>query len=99
MKQYNIKGMSCAACSARVEKAVSKVSGVTSCSVNLLTNSMSVEGSAADSDIIKAVKNAGYGASSIKNKEKAEDTSTESCFLIDTYVFFNGPYDVELPTS
>ena len=50
MKQYNIKGMSCAACSARVEKAVSKVSGVTSCSVNLLTNSMSVEGSAADSD-------------------------------------------------
>lgn len=78
MKQYNIKGMSCAACSARVEKAVSKVSGVTSCSVNLLTNSMSVEGSAADSDIIKAVKNAGYGASSIKNKEKAEGTSTES---------------------
>lgn len=78
MKQYNIKGMSCAACSARVEKAVSKVSGVTSCSVNLLTNSMSVEGSAEDSDIIKAVKNAGYGASSIKNKEKAEDTSTES---------------------
>lgn len=78
MKQYNIKGMSCATCSARVEKAVSKVSGVTSCSVNLLTNSMSVEGSAADSDIIKAVKNAGYGASSIKNKEKAEDTSTES---------------------
>lgn len=78
MKQYNIKGMSCAACSTRVEKAVSKVSGVTSCSVNLLTNSMSVEGSAADSDIIKAVKNAGYGASSIKNKEKAEDTSTES---------------------
>ena len=78
MKQYNIKGMSCAACSARVEKAVSKVSGVTSCSVNLLTNSMSVEGSAADSDIIKAVKNARYGASSIKNKEKAEDTSTES---------------------
>lgn len=78
MKQYNIKGMSCTACSARVEKAVSKVSGVTSCSVNLLTNSMSVEGSAADSDIIKAVKNAGYGASSIKNKEKAEDTSTES---------------------
>ena len=78
MKQYNIKGMSCAACSARVEKAVSKVSGVTSCSVNLLTNSMSVEGSATDSDIIKAVKNAGYGASSVKNKEKSEDTSTES---------------------
>lgn len=78
MKQYNVKGMSCAACSARVEKAVSKVPGVTSCSVNLLTNSMSVEGSATDSDIIKAVKNAGYGASSMKSKEKAEDTSTES---------------------
>ena len=78
MEQYHVTGMNCAACSARVEKAVSKVSGVTSCSVNLLTNSMSVEGSAADSDIIKAVKNAGYGASSIKNKEKAEDTSTES---------------------
>lgn len=78
MKQYNVKGMSCAACSARVEKAVSKVPGVTSCSVNLLTNSMSVEGSATDSDIIKAVKNAGYGASSMKSKEKSEDTSTES---------------------
>lgn len=78
MKQYNVKGMSCAACSARVEKAVSKVPGVTSCSVNLLTNSMSVEGSATDSDIIKAVKNAGYGASSMKSKEKTEDTSTES---------------------
>ena len=80
MKQYNIKGMSCAACSARVEKAVSKVSGVTSCSVNLLTNSMSVEGSAADSDIIKAVKNAGYGASSIKNKEKAPKSSDFGAF-------------------
>lgn len=78
MKQYNVKGMSCAACSARVEKAVSKVPGVTSCSVNLLTNSMSVEGSATDSDIIKAVKNAGYGASFMKSKEKTEDTSTES---------------------
>lgn len=78
MKQYNVKGMSCAACSARVEKAVSKVPGVTSCSVNLLTNSMSVEGSATDSDIIKAVKNAGYGASSMKSKEKTENTSTES---------------------
>lgn len=63
MKQYNITGMSCAACSARVEKAVSKVNGVDSCSVNLLTNSMSVEGPASDSEIITAVKNAGYGAS------------------------------------
>ncbi|MBQ5333238.1 MAG: heavy metal translocating P-type ATPase, partial [Oscillospiraceae bacterium] len=63
MKQYNITGMSCAACSSRVEKAVSQVSGVTSCSVNLLTNSMSVEGNASESDIIAAVETAGYGAS------------------------------------
>lgn len=63
MKQFNITGMSCAACSARVEKAVSKVEGVTSCSVSLLTNSMGVEGSASDSAIISAVEKAGYGAS------------------------------------
>ena len=63
MKQYSITGMSCAACSARVEKAVNKVEGVTSCSVSLLTNSMGVEGTASDSDIIKAVEDAGYGAS------------------------------------
>ena len=63
MEQYNVTGMSCAACSARVEKAVSAVPGVTSCSVSLLTNSMGVEGSAAPGDIIKAVKDAGYGAS------------------------------------
>ena len=62
MKQYTVTGMSCAACQARVEKAVSGVDGVTSCSVSLLTNSMGVEGSASDSDIIKAVQNAGYGA-------------------------------------
>ncbi|MBQ5561860.1 MAG: copper-translocating P-type ATPase, partial [Clostridia bacterium] len=63
MKQYTVTGMSCAACQARVEKAVSGVNGVTSCSVSLLTNSMGVEGSASDSDIIKAVQNAGYGIS------------------------------------
>ncbi len=63
MQQYTVTGMSCAACSARVEKAVSKVDGVTSCSVSLLTNSMGVEGSASDSTIIKAVEEAGYGAS------------------------------------
>ena len=62
MKQYNVTGMSCAACSARVEKAVSAVDGVSSCAVNLLTNSMMVEGSAADAAIIKAVTDAGYGA-------------------------------------
>ncbi len=64
MKQYTVTGMSCAACSARVEKAVSQVPGVTSCSVSLLTNSMGVEGTAADADIIKAVTDAGYGAAS-----------------------------------
>ena len=63
MEQYNVTGMSCAACSARVEKAVSKVPGVTSCSVSLLTNSMGVAGSASAQDIIKAVEAAGYGAS------------------------------------
>ena len=63
MEQYNITGMSCAACSARVEKAVSKLDGVTACSVSLLTNSMGVEGTAAEAQIIEAVKNAGYGAS------------------------------------
>ena len=63
MEQYNVTGMSCAACSARVEKAVGKVPGVTSCSVSLLTNSMGVEGTAAPADVIKAVTDAGYGAS------------------------------------
>ena len=63
MEQFNVTGMSCAACSARVEKAVSKVPGVTSCSVSLLTNSMGVEGTAAPSEIIAAVEEAGYGAS------------------------------------
>ena len=63
MEQYNVTGMSCAACSARVEKAVKKVPGVTSCSVSLLTNSMGVEGTASDAAIIRAVQDAGYGAS------------------------------------
>ena len=63
MEQYIVTGMSCAACSSRVEKAVSKVPGVTSCSVSLLTNSMGVEGTATEQEIIKAVKDAGYGAS------------------------------------
>ena len=61
MKQYIVTGMSCAACTARVEKAVLGVEGVTSCSVNLLTNSMGVEGTASTEDIIAAVENAGYG--------------------------------------
>ena len=63
MEQYIVTGMSCAACSSRVEKAVSKVPGVTSCSVSLLTNSMGVEGTASEQEIIKAVADAGYGAS------------------------------------
>ena len=63
MKQFNVTGMSCAACSARVEKAVNKLPNVTSCSVSLLTNSMGVEGDAETSDIIRAVEEAGYGAS------------------------------------
>ncbi len=69
MQQYNVTGMTCAACSARVEKAVKKVSGVTECSVSLLTNSMAVEGTAPQTEIIKAVEAAGYGAS-LKGAEK-----------------------------
>ena len=62
MKQYDVAGMSCAACSARVEKAVAGVEGVSSCAVNLLTNSMRVEGTASSEAIISAVTAAGYGA-------------------------------------
>lgn len=85
MEQYNVNGMSCAACSARVEKAVSKLDGVTSCSVSLLTNSMSVEGTASDDEIIKAVSDAGYSASkkslskddlSHKDDDALKDTET-----------------------
>lgn len=75
MEQYTVTGMSCAACSSRVEKAVSKVPGVTSCSVSLLTNSMGVEGSAAAKDIIQAVEHAGYGAS-LKGASESSHNST-----------------------
>ncbi len=78
MKQFCITGMSCAACSARVEKAVSGVDGVTSCSVNLLTNSMSVDGTAEDDAIIHAVLKAGYGASLKDEKNKKEDAFFDS---------------------
>ncbi len=74
MKQYDVVGMSCAACSRRVEKAVAEVDGVSSCSVNLLTNSMSVEGEVSDEIIIAAVEKAGYGASVKGNEAKAENT-------------------------
>ena len=77
MKQYEVTGMSCASCSARVEKAVNKVEGVTSCSVNLLTNSMGVEGTASDADIIKAVKAAGYGAEVKGAERSAAEQETE----------------------
>ena len=75
MERYDVKGMSCAACSARVEKAVSGLDGVTACSVNLLTNSMSVEGTAAPQEIIRAVEQAGYGASLKGEKAKQADSA------------------------
>ena len=71
MKQYTVTGMSCAACSSRVEKAVSKVPGVTACSVSLLTNSMGVEGDVPPETVIHAVEDAGYGAS-LKGQGTAE---------------------------
>lgn len=76
MTQYNVTGMSCAACSARVEKAVSLVNGVSSCSVNLLTNSMGVEGTATSKEIIEAVEKAGYGAS-LKTKNKKTKSNSD----------------------
>ncbi len=96
MKKYNITGMSCAACSSRVEKAVKDLDDVTSCSVNLLTNSMLVEGTASEQEIIKAVENAGYGAESADNKIKSisddnelKDTETPALVrrLISSLVF------------
>ena len=72
MTQFDVSGMSCAACSARVEKAVKSVEGVSSCAVSLLTNSMGVEGSASPDDIIRAVENAGYGAKLKNSKQKSE---------------------------
>ena len=74
MKQFEISGMSCAACSARVERAVSSVEGVKACSVNLLTNSMTVEGEVSDQSIISAVEHAGYGAS-LKGAKKSENVN------------------------
>ena len=81
MEQYNVTGMSCAACSTRVEKAVLKVDGVTSCSVSLLTNSMGVDGTATPEQIIEAVEKAGYGAS-MKGTEKLKEVRDED-FLKD----------------
>ena len=78
MKRYNVTGMSCAACSARVERAVSSVEGVTECSVNLLTNSMNVEGTADENDIISAVVAAGYGASLSGGKQEKTETTEKN---------------------
>ncbi|MGX8720492.1 MAG: cation transporter, partial [Eubacteriales bacterium] len=75
MEQYRVTGMSCAACSARVEKAVSAVPGVTACSVSLLTNSMGVEGSASPGEIIRAVEEAGYGASLKRTEGNQADSA------------------------
>ena len=85
MEQYTVTGMSCAACSSRVEKAVSKVPGVTSCSVSLLTNSMGVEGTATSAQIIEAVENAGYGASlkGAANEKTGSATGNNDDFLKD----------------
>ena len=83
MEQYNVTGMSCAACSARVEKAVKAVPGVTSCSVSLLTNSMGVEGTASASAIVKAVQDAGYGASPKAAGASADTTSADLDALAD----------------
>lgn len=86
MEQYSVTGMSCAACSARVEKAVSKVPGVTSCSVSLLTNSMGVEGTADEAAVIAAVEAAGYGASTkaVAGEKRKTETAAEDEFLKDT---------------
>ncbi len=83
MEQFNVTGMSCAACSTRVEKAVSKLEGVSSCSVSLLTNSMAVEGTAKTSDIIKAVENAGYGATLKGDKSNASQNNSQNDILSD----------------
>ncbi len=111
MEQYNVTGMTCAACQARVEKVVSKVPGVTSVSVNLLTNSMGVEGTALSTDIVAAVEKAGYHASvkgtrkrvvreriygRYRNTKAIKEINYFSYLFNATFVFFYGPYDVEL---
>ena len=83
MKQYSVTGMSCAACSTRVEKAVTKVPGVTSCSVSLLTNSMGVEGTATQADIVKAVEEAisAIGVVSFSSEEKIQKAEEQFSLL------------------
>ena len=102
MEQYNVTGMSCAACQTRVEKAVSKVPGVTSCAVSLLTNSMGVEGTASPAEIIAAVENAGYGARDAERQGNTghETPSGELRSSFDSaHVFLHGPYDVGMAAA
>ena len=95
MQQYTVTGMHCAACSASVEKAVKKVPGVTSCAVSLLTNSMGVEGTAEPAAVIKAVKDAGYGAS-VRGQEAADRLCR---IFAHSDVFLDGPHDVGLAAA
>ena len=83
MRKFQVTGMSCAACSTRVEKAVGGLEGVSSCAVSLLTNSMSVDGNATDAEIIKAVEDAGYGASLEGAKEASASRSSQEEALKD----------------
>ena len=109
MKQYTVTGMSCAACSARVEKAVSEVPGVTSCSVSLLTNSMGVEGTAAPQEIIRAVEDAGYGAAEKKRGGAGTAGLGDAAFKKEAGdfgrlsgspdVFFHGTHDVGMAAA
>ena len=94
MEQYIVTGMSCAACQARVEKAVNNVPGVTACSVSLLTNSMGVEGNVNSADIIRAVEDAGYGASlkGVQGKEKRSSLESEADALTDREKQLPPPY-------
>ena len=100
MEQYTVTGMTCAACQARVEKAVSKVPGVTSCSVSLLTNSMGVEGSASPEAVIAAVENAGYGAMKGQDHTGFEEKAGHIPGISSgPHVFFHGAYDAWLAAS
>ena len=92
MEKFDITGMGCAACSAKIEKAVSNLEGVTSCSVNLLTNSMTTDGTALPEDIIKTVQNAGYGATLAKSETSLEDISSnlESKSILKRLIYSTG---------
>ena len=84
MKKFNVTGMSCAACSSRVERAVSKLEGVENCSVNLLTGLMSVEGSITAEEVILAVEKAGYGANEVRAKAETENDKSASSSVKET---------------